>query len=79
MPKKPNDFGLKYGNQKNKEKAEWISSMPRELEGHEEDLKEEIYIYLLKKTLKKYQTGKRKAMMEYMVSDSRILPPFTSD
>ena len=28
---------------------------------------------------KKYQTGKRQAMMEYMVSGSRNSPPFTTD
>ena len=52
MPKKPNDIGLKYGNQKHNEKAEWISNMTRELEGLEEGSKVEIHIDLLKKTLK---------------------------
>ena len=28
---------------------------------------------------KKYQTGKRQAVMEYMVSGSRNSPPFTTD
>ena len=28
---------------------------------------------------KKYQTGKRQAMMEYMVSGSRNTPPITTD
>ena len=28
---------------------------------------------------KKYQIGKRQAMMEYMVSGSRNSPPFTTD
>ena len=36
MQKKPNDFGLKYGHQKHKEKAEWIHNMTRELIGLEE-------------------------------------------
>ena len=31
MQKKHNDFGLKYGNQKQKKKAEWINYMTREL------------------------------------------------
>ena len=53
--------------------------MTRELEGIKESPKTEIHIDLLKKTLKKYQTGKRQAMMEYMVSDSRNSPPFTTD
>ena len=29
MQKKPNDFGLKYGNKKYNEKAEWIISMTK--------------------------------------------------
>ena len=41
--------------------------MTKELEGLEEGPKAEIYRYLFKTTLKKYQTGKRKTMMEYMV------------
>ena len=45
--------------------------MTKELEGLEEGPKVEIHIDLLKSTLKKYQTGKRQAMMEYMVSGSR--------
>ena len=49
--------------------------MTRELEGP----KAEIHVDLLKTTLKKYQTGKRLAMMEYMVSGSRNPPPFTTD
>ena len=79
MQKKPNDFGVKYGNQKHNEKAEWINNITRELEGIEEGPKAEIHIDLLKMTLKKYQTGKRQAVMEYMVSDSRNSPPFTTD
>ena len=43
--------------------------MTRELEGLEEGPKPEIHTDLLKITLlKKYQTGKKQAMMEYMVS-----------
>ena len=38
--------------------------MTKELEGLEEGPKAEIHIYLLKTTLKKYQTGKCQAMME---------------
>ena len=53
--------------------------MTRELEGLEEGPKAEILIDLLKTTLKKYQTGKRQAMIEYMVSGSRNSPPFTTD
>ena len=79
MQKKPNDFRLKYGSQKHNEKAEWINNMARELEGLEEGPKVEIHINLLKTTLKKYQTGKHQAMMEYMVPGSRNSPPFTTD
>ena len=46
--------------------------MTRELEGLEEGPKLYIHIDLLKMTLKKYQTGKRQAMMEYMASGSKI-------
>ena len=53
--------------------------MTEELEGLKEGLKAEIHIDSLKTTLKKYQTGKHQAMMEYMVSDSRNSPPFTTD
>ena len=45
----------------------------------EEGSKAEIHIHLLKRPLKKYQTGKRQAVMEYMVSGSRNSPPFTTD
>ena len=79
MQKKLNDFRLKYGNQKkHNEKAEWINNITKELEGLEEGPKAEIYIDLLKMSQKKYLTGKRQAMMEYMVSGSRNSPPFTS-
>ena len=60
---------------KHNEKAESINHITRKLEGP----KAEIQIYLLKKTLKTYQIGKRHAMMEYMISSSRNSPPFTID
>ena len=44
MQEKPNNFGLKYGNQENIKKVEWISNIAKELEGLEEGLKEEICI-----------------------------------
>ena len=54
MQEKPNDFGLKYGNQKkHNEKAKWINNMTKELEGIEEGPKAEIHIDLLKTTLKR--------------------------
>ena len=52
MQKKPNDFGLKCGNQKHNKKAEWINNMTRELQGLGEGSKAEILIDLLKMTLK---------------------------
>ena len=58
---------------------ERINDRTRELERLEEGPKAEIHIELLKKTLKKYQTGKRQDMMEYMDSGSRNSPPFTTD
>ena len=73
MQKKPNDFGLKYGNQKkHNEKAEWINNITREQEGFKECPKAEIHTDLVKTTLKKYQNG-------YMVSGSRNSLPFTTD
>ena len=45
--------------------------MTRELERLEEGPEAEIRIDFLKTTLKEYQTGKRPAIMEYMVSGSR--------
>ena len=79
MQKKPNDFGLKYGDQKHNEKAEWVKNMTRELKGLEEGPKAEKNIDLLKTTLKKNQTGKRKDRMKCMVSGSRNSPPFKTD
>ena len=79
MQKKPNDSGLKYGNQKHNEKAEWINHIRRELEELEGDPKTEIHTDLLKTTLKKVSNWKRLAMMEYLVSGSRGSPPFTTD
>ena len=79
MQEKPIDFGLKYGHQKHNEKTKWTNTMTKELDGFEEGRKAEIHIDLLKTTLKKYHTGKRQIMMEYMVSDSRNSPPFTID
>ena len=64
---------------KHNEKAEWINNRTRELEGLEEGPKAVLYIDLLKMTLNKYQTGKRQAMMEYMVSASRNSPTFMTD
>ena len=51
----------------------------RELEGLEKGQKGVIRIERLKKTLKRYQTGKRQAMKEYMDSGSINSPPFTTD
>ena len=79
MQEKPSNFGLKYGNQKHNEKAQWINNITKDLEGLEEGPKVEIHIDLLKTIPKKYQTGKRLAMMEYMVSSSRNSPPITTD
>ena len=52
--------------------------MTRELEGLQEGPKPEIHIELLKKSQKRYQTGKPQDM-EYMDSGSRNSPPFTTD
>ena len=46
-------FGLKYENQRNKENAEWINNITRELDRLEEGLKMEIHVDLLTITLKR--------------------------
>ena len=76
MQEKLNNFRVKYGNQENiTKKAEWINKMTKELEEIEEGPKVEIHIDLFKK----YQIGKRLAIMENMYSGSRNLLPFTID
>ena len=73
-------FGAKiWEPKKYNQNAEWINNITRELDGLEEGPKIEILVNLLKTTLKKYQTGKRQAIMEYMASGSRNSPPFTTD
>ena len=52
--------------------------MTKEFEGLEEGPNAEIHIDLLKKH-KKYQIGKRLAIMEYMESASRNSLPFTTN
>ena len=52
--------------------------MAKEL-GLEEGPKAEIHMDLRRMTLKKYQIGKRQAMMEYMDSDSRNSPSLKTD
>ena len=73
MQKKPNDFGLQYGNQKHYKKAKWINNMTKESEGLEESTKVELRRFTQNNT-KKYQTGKRLAMMKYIDSGSRNSP-----
>ena len=53
--------------------------MGRELEGLEEKPKAKIYRDSLRTTLKKYQNGKRTAMIAYMDSGSRNSPPSMTD
>ena len=64
MQRKPNEFELKHGNQKHNEKTEWINNITRELERPESRNTHQF----TQNDTKKYQTGKRQAMMEYMVS-----------
>ena len=54
------------------------NNITKELEGLEVGPKVEIHVDLLKTTLKKYQTGKRLAMMEDIDSGSRNSPLFTT-
>ena len=58
MQEKLNKFGVKYNNQENNTKAEWISNMAKELEGLEEGLKAKIHIDLLRTALKKISNWK---------------------
>ena len=58
MPKKPNNFGLKYSNKKHIEKVEWINNITRELERLEKGPKAEKHNNFLKTTLKKKSNWK---------------------
>ena len=75
QPKKKKKQKKQKQKKNHNEKTEWINNITRELEGLEKGLKAEIHFDLLKTILKKYQTGKRQAM----VSGSRNSPPFTTD
>ena len=80
IPREAEQFWSKIWRPKEHNKvAEWISNMAKDLKGLKEGPKAEIHIYLLRTTLKKYQIGKRLAMMEYMDSDSRNSLPFMTD
>ena len=71
-------FWTKRWLPKNNEKAELINHIKREREL--EKTRKLIYTLIYsKRHLKRYQTGKRMAMMKYMVSGSRSSPPFTTD
>ena len=79
--KEPERFWKKYGNQKKKHngKAEWINNMTKELQRLEGGPNGEIHIGLLKTTIEKYHTGKRKAIKKCTISCSRNSPSFTRD
>ena len=64
---------------KHNEKAERINNITRELEGLEKARKRKYTAIYSKRHLKRYQTGKHQAKMEYMISGSRNSPPFTTD
>ena len=53
--------------------------MEKQLEGVEEGPKVKIHIESLRTTLRKYQIGKRQAMMAYMDSGLRNSPPSMTD
>ena len=57
MQEKLNNFGVKYSNQENNKKAEWISNTTKEL-GLEESPKVEIHIDLLRTTQKRISNWK---------------------
>ena len=60
-------------------RAEWISNMGKELEGLKGGPKAKIQFNSLRTTLKKYQIGKRLAMMVYMDTSFKNSLPSTSD
>ena len=61
------------------EKAEWINHITRELEHSKKAQKLKYTLIYSIRLLKRYQTGKHRAMIEYMVSSSRSSPQFTTD
>ena len=78
MQKKPNDLGQKYGNQKNITKSQMNKQYDKTIRRAGRSPKVEIHTDLLK-MIKKYQTGKHQAMMEYIVFGSRNSPPFITN
>ena len=58
MQEKMNNVEVRYDNQENNKKAEWISNVEKELEGLEEGTKAEIHIDLHRTALKniKFET-----------------------
>ena len=80
MTRKQNNFGAKYSNQEKKNrKAKYLSNMGKEIERFEEEPKAKIHVDSLRATLTKYQIGKLQAIMAYMDSGSKNLPPFMTD
>ena len=60
-------------------KAKYIKHMEKELQGLEEGPKAKILLNSFKATLKKYQIGKLRAIMEYMDSGLKNSPPSMTD
>ena len=60
MQRKQNNFGVKYGNRKNK-KAKWINNIKKKLQGLNESLEEEIYLESLRALLEKVSNSKTPA------------------
>ena len=79
MQKKPKDFGLKYGRQKTYRKGRMDKQYDKRIRRPRRRSESGNTHRFTQNNTKKYQTGKRQAMMEYMVSGSRRSPPFTTD
>ena len=56
-----------------------MTNIKKELEQLEKGVEAEMHLNLVKSTLKKYQIGKRQAMMAYMVSGFKTLRPSSTD
>ena len=65
-------WGKIWQPREHNEKAEWISNLGKKLKGLDERPKAKIHIDSTRTKVKKYQIGKRKAMMAYMDSGSNI-------
>ena len=80
IQEKPNDFGLKYDNQKTYRKSRMDKQYDKRIRRTRRRPESGNTHRFTQNDIKnEYETGKRLAMMEYMVSGSRNSHPFTTD